>query len=269
MKNLTLIITLLFLPFAGFSQSLGKITYSTEKTSNGYQIYAENTELMPMSLVLNFTLQNLKSSLPNDKILIIPAQSKKYPVATLSVLIPNKAYKLSSKGSYNFGDVNQTAYDKNYIYSLPFDTGKTYQLYQGYNGNISHQNEKALDFSLQIGDKIFAAREGIVIDVVENNSANCAKIECAKFNNKILIMHADGTFAEYLHLKKEGAEVNLGDSVTKGQFIGFSGNTGWSTGPHLHFAVFLNRMDGKRLYLPTLFKTQKFCRGIIKGKTKL
>src|SRR6185295_3881569 len=48
----------------------------------------------------------------------------------------------------------------------------------------------------------------------------------------------DGTLGHYVHLKKAGCQVHIGDKVTVGQWIGLSGNTGYSTGPHLHFAVF-------------------------------
>ena len=71
-----------------------------------------------------------------------------------------------------------------------------------------------------------------------------------------MIYHSDGTFAEYTHIKNNGAEVNVGDQIKIGQFIGYSGDVGWATGPHLHFIVFFQRLK-KRVTLKTKFLTQK------------
>ena len=73
-----------------------------------------------------------------------------------------------------------------------------------------------------------------------------------KFNNKLIIYHSDGSFVEYTHIKKNGAIVNVGDTVKAGQEIALSGNTGWSTGPHLHLVVFYQKM-GKRKTIATKF----------------
>lgn len=92
-----------------------------------------------------------------------------------------------------------------------------------------------------------------VITVTTQNTQNCETKECAKFNNEIIILHSDGTLAEYVHLNKNGAVVKIGDEVVQGQHIGFSGNTDWSKGPHLHFSVFIPKIDGERTYIKTKF----------------
>jgi murein DD-endopeptidase MepM/ murein hydrolase activator NlpD len=63
--------------------------------------------------------------------------------------------------------------------------------------------------------------------------------------NFVRVLHDDGTMGLYAHLKPEGVLVRVGQRVRQGQRIGLSGNTGFTTGPHLHFAVQVNR--GMRL----------------------
>ena len=55
--------------------------------------------------------------------------------------------------------------------------------------------------------------------------------------NVVRILHDDGTYAIYAHLNWNSIRVRPGDRVSRGQYIADSGNTGFSSGPHLHFAV--------------------------------
>jgi len=59
--------------------------------------------------------------------------------------------------------------------------------------------------------------------------------------NYVRILHDDGTMGLYAHLRPEGVLVRVGQRVRQGQQIGLSGNTGFTSGPHLHFAVQVNR----------------------------
>ncbi len=194
----------------------------------------------------------MSSSNGNHKIFVIPARTKGYVISTLK-LIKNGRYGYKSKNRSNYGNHLEETQDRSYIYNLPFAKGKTFKISQGYNGQRTHQNQKALDFSMPIGTDIYAAREGVVIKVVDTNTKTCYEKECAKFNNFILIYHKDGTFSNYAHINTNSALVKPGDKVEKGQLIAKSGNIGWSSGPHLHFVVFNQKM-GKRETLKTKFK---------------
>ncbi len=238
-----------------FSQSKWNVRFYNELIGREYLIYADNEEEMPMSAKFKFTLKNMQSTLESDSIIVIPPKTKGFLVAKLSAVTPTLSNSFSYTNTYNFGNVLAKNHDDTYLYDLPYEKGKSHLVFQGYGGKLSHKNQLSLDFNLKIGDKIYAAREGKVVQTEEKHNSNCSTEGCAKFNNKIIILHSDGTFAEYLHLKQNGVEVNIGDDIMKGQFLGYSGNTGWSTGPHLHFAVFFNRLDGKRDYIKTKFKT--------------
>lgn len=152
--------------------------------------------------------------------------------------------------------------DTNYIYSIPLEPGKKAIVMQGYNGKYSHQGNYALDFKAKKGTPIYAAREGIVYKTEDSNIKGGPKKKFLSFGNHIIIKHFDGTYASYWHLMYKGVKVNVGDTISKGQFIGFSGNTGYSSWAHLHFDVYYFS-KGKQQTIPTLFETTK---GIIKLK---
>ena len=185
---------------------------------------------------------------------IIPPKSMRYHLLTAEAKSRNGRTGLNLDSFIYTGDV-RSKHDNKYVYELPFSPSKSYLVSQGYNGRFSHQGENAIDFAFDIGEKVFAARGGIVYRVVEKNSKSCRQSSCQDYNNYITVYHSDGTFSEYSHLKYNGAEVNEGDQIEAGDFIGYSGNTGWSSGPHLHFVVYKYNEKGQRETLKTRFKT--------------
>ncbi|MFT5890341.1 MAG: murein DD-endopeptidase MepM/ murein hydrolase activator NlpD [Dokdonia sp.] len=223
-----------------------------EKTDTGYVIYADNNEFCPVSVKLEFTLTNLTIPEDNNSVYVIQPRQKKQVVTQLSIAQKSKGYKFSYKSWVNYGDDTKDHYDSEYVYDLPFAKAQSYKVHQGYNGTFSHHSKNALDFDMPIGAEVHAIRDGIVTKIVEKHNQNCGTKECKQYNNLIIIYQPDGTFAEYTHLKQQGADVVVGDIVTQGQLIGYSGHTGWSTGPHLHLEVFLQKLH-KRETLQTKF----------------
>jgi murein DD-endopeptidase MepM/ murein hydrolase activator NlpD len=144
--------------------------------------------------------------------------------------------------------------DTSFVYQLPFETGKSYRLIQGYYSAFSHKNRAALDFKMKRGTKVSAARDGIVIRVKEDGDRGGWNRKYRPYGNNIVIQHADGTRAGYWHLQKDGALVNVGDTVRAGQVIGLSGKTGYTALPHLHFMVWSNYNDSWQ-QVPTRFAT--------------
>ena len=230
-----------------------KIYY--EPIENGFKIYADNLEYCPVSIRLTFTLQNMKIEGGNKKIYVIPEQKTKQLLTVIRKADKRKASKFSYKSRYNLGDHTITTYDHEFSYILPFEKSNSFKIAQGYNGAISHNKKNALDFTMPIGTKITAIRDGTVVKVVDSNSKSCKTVECKKYNNFVIVYHSDGTFAEYTHIKNKGSLVNIGDKIVKGQKLAFSGNVGFSTGPHLHLEVFLQKLE-KRQTLRTKFKIE-------------
>lgn len=91
---------------------------------------------------------------------------------------------------------------------------------------------------MNVGQTVCAMRDGIVVGVKQDSNRGGRNKKYYNDANYILIYHEDGAFTQYVHLKYKGSLVKIGDKVKKSQPIGYSGNTGFSTGPHLHFGVF-------------------------------
>jgi hypothetical protein len=140
------------------------------------------------------------------------------------------------------GDPN--AKPRDVVYNLPLPR-EALRIDQGFGGSFSHtdpQNRYAIDFGVKQGTTITAARGGVVMQV--ESDFDKAGLDLEKYGgraNYVRILHDDGTMGLYAHLKPEGVYVRVGQRVKAGQRIGLSGNTGFTTGPHLHFAVQVNR----------------------------
>lgn len=122
-------------------------------------------------------------------------------------------------------------------YILPFEPGAARLVWR----TTSHFNPGnkgvglyAIDFEMPIGTPLIAARSGKVVAVqdtfVDGNDRDLEE-------NFVMIQHSDGTVARYIHMRLRGSLVTVGQEVKQGQRIGFSGNTGQTGGPHLHFDV--------------------------------
>lgn len=98
--------------------------------------------------------------------------------------------------------------------------------------------ENAVDFLCDEGTPIYAALSGKVVFVKRDSSIGGPDKKYWNDGNRIVIRHKNDEHTAYEHLKFHGSTVKVGQSVRKGQLIGYSGNTGFTFKPHLHFEVF-------------------------------
>jgi murein DD-endopeptidase MepM/ murein hydrolase activator NlpD len=141
-----------------------------------------------------------------------------------------------------------------YIYDLPFEKGARHRIVQGYGGLFSHKHIAALDFDMPEGTAVLAAREGIIYAYKDDSNEGGPFPSYEKKANFIIVKHNDGSFGCYWHLKKNGVAVKKG-AVSKGQLIGYSGSTGFTLFPHLHFSVKRKLNYEKDSFVRTKFKT--------------
>ncbi len=144
----------------------------------------------------------------------------------------------------DFGDPTESPY------RLPYEVGRSFTVNQTYcpsNPNWGHYNWFAYDFEMPMNTPLLAIRSGEVIATKESNPDGTRECGVGR-ENFVFIKHSDGTVANYVHLIQDGVEVEVGDKVDQGQLIGYSGDSGCSSGPHLHLALFRKRGNYNRQY---------------------
>ena len=215
-------------------------TLRIEPGDGDYQAWADNRLAGPIEVILR---PGAGSSVPSE-----PALPARASVPALgSTLVARLRPASGRSGSLRLslegvpGSSNARPRDIEY---LPPLQGQV-RIDQGFGGSFSHddeQNRHALDFAADIGTPVLAARAGTVMQVEAGfRASGLASGDARGRANFIRILHDDGSMALYAHLAVAGVQVRGGQQVQAGQRIGLSGNTGFSTGPHLHFAVQVNR----------------------------
>jgi murein DD-endopeptidase MepM/ murein hydrolase activator NlpD len=160
------------------------------------------------------------------------------PTFALTTDTDTSALESSIRGSSFLGNPTTVNPDTQYLYTLPVPRGSNYRILQGYNGSFSHYrdyNRYAIDFAMPVGDTIYSVRDGEVGYLFEDSDIGGNHEAYLNYSNTIMIVHEDGTVAQYSHLQKDGVLVELGQQVRAGQPIGISGETGFVSGAHLHF----------------------------------
>lgn len=234
----------------------GRICVETIQSDTGVTVFAENRyPYLTVTLSLSYTAENMRVPSAAEGPFVLKGGSRT-ELATLSA-IKAGAWSYRYNFSWSRGDIN-AQHDASYRYRLPYAEGAAFPLMQSCDGSFSHTglDRYALDFFMPIGTPIHAARAGRVVAVKDSSNRGGPTEDYRKDGNFVVIEHADGTLAQYFHLSQGGALVEAGERVTRGQRIALSGNTGLSTGPHLHFDVVKGGLGRRSETLPIRLETQ-------------
>lgn len=121
---------------------------------------------------------------------------------------------------------------------LPLAPEPPREVIQSFDGTRTHHGRErwAWDFAMPIGTPVLAAADGVVVEVVDGFDEGGDDRALRDRVNRVVIDHGGNRLSVYQHLAR-GALVAEGERVQRGQTIGRSGNSGWTTQPHLHFHV--------------------------------
>lgn len=235
------------------------VCFVVKDIENGFDLYIKNrnpTIFPTNSVMVKVTVKNFKSEHTFPQFLVLKGNESVF-VSSFVLEDITKPTFTSFAVHVMIGD-RESIHDDSVTYLLPFPAGIRSRVAQAYNGKFSHIGnlKYSVDFILPVGTPILAARKGQVVAVVSNFSEGGIRKDLLSKANYIIILHNDGTLGNYAHLMKDGVLVKVGDFVDAGQMIGYSGNTGFTQGPHLHFEVHKPTRQLDVMTIPTVFKTQ-------------
>lgn len=211
-------------------------------TKDGVDLYVmRNTSYAPLEMTVELDPSTINTTGDIPHLIRVPARGtiaafKLWPQdrsSSWSYVYNIPSFRIGYASNVHTGDNN---------YHLPYLDGAAYPVLQTENGSFSHYGDNAysIDFDMPEGTPIAAMRNGTVLFVKQDsNKGGSDRKTYENKGNYIWIIHDDGTLANYYHLRQNGAVVKTGDRVNAGDIIGYSGNTGFSTQPHLHVQLSL------------------------------
>jgi hypothetical protein len=196
----------------------------------------------PIELELSLhNAENVTSDPPLPAHIVIPGQTEQR-LLKIKATDPSLGFSFRLSYKHMIGPVlDQLPTDINYY--PPFPLGLQFPISQGFDNDQTHgdpHSQYAVDIVMPIGTPILAARAGRVMDMEDDFHGGAQKERYLARSNQIRILHDDGTMAVYAHLQPNSIRIRQGAQVKRGQWIAGSGNTGFSSGPHLHFVIQLN-----------------------------
>ncbi len=232
-----------------------EIVVTQRETSDGLSLIATSSYYGPVQIAYQLTdTENVAPATPNSGRLVLPGRSQ---TELLRVVRQEDALRMSFDYRYQHIPGDPAAQHlPTEPYRLPFSAASSYLVSQAYPDFATHgdpSSQYAIDFEMPIGTPIHSARAGVVIEVASDFYQSGIDVDVdGPRANVVRVLHDDGTMSVYAHLNWNSIRVVPGQYVGRGEYIADSGNTGFSTGPHLHFAIQRNG-DGSLVSVPAEF----------------
>lgn len=235
-------------------------TVVTERDGESHRILARNDGPSPVSV--RVALGNARNAVPDRPFpvfAVVPPDGGELELGRVQGEDPGRGYSFRTEAAWRPGDFT-ARHSSDAAYRLPYADGESFRIGQAPGGPITThttpESEFAVDIPMPEGTPVLAARDGVVIHAEGGHAEGGQRPELLGRANEVRILHGDGTAASYAHLAPGGVLVGVGQRVLAGTPIGLAGTTGYSSGPHLHFAVqTLEKRDGEfvAISLPVRF----------------
>ncbi len=203
-------------------------------------IYVNNLYAGPIEIEFNMKERENIALTPELPLNLVIPSMKESKVFSIRAKKKNKGWRYRYSSRYVFGDPS-AIHSPSKPYRPPLGGGMSFKISQSFKGEYSHSSpwsEYAVDIAMPEGTPIHAARGGIIMDIARDFYTGGSDMDkYGERANLVRILHEDGTMGIYAHLKLESVRFGLGRRVEEGDHIAESGNTGFSTGPHLHFVI--------------------------------
>lgn len=227
-----------------------EVTIRVETTGSGVALWADNDCHCPAQVAIRLIDARDVATHSGDTVIRLVAARGSTQLMNLPATAGLVSSRLSAdvQSGYEFGFIfgdPDTQHAPAEGYRPPFAAGRRFMISQAFPDAVTHltlESRYAIDILMPEQTAIYAARAGIVVEVAHSNFRGGA--DWGKYGaqaNIVKIMHDDSSFAIYAHLSWDSIRVRPGQRVRRGEHIAASGNTGFSTGPHLHFVVVRNQ----------------------------
>lgn len=237
------------------AQDLSAVGVEARQDGPRHRLTATNRTHVPVEIAVALaSATNLAATLPLPLNVVVAAGQAR-EVTVLSAADPRQGYRFSYRFTTLPGDPAARP-DPAARYRLPFEDGRRFLVSQAPGGPVLTHNDAqtamAIDIVMPEGTPVLAARAGLVVDIFEKSAT---RADLSGRGNFVRVFHDDGTWADYAHLSRTAPGLVPNGRVAAGDLLGLSGNTGQSSGPHLHFHVQRNAR-GRIVSIPVEFATR-------------